>query len=312
MNAIAQRPPFPEVVDSSLMAHFRACPQLAFLESFEHWKPRHGSVHLVAGAAFAAGIEAARNAFYRDGLGESEAVGLGLRALMAAYGDFECPPDSAKSLERMLGALEYFFSEYRMPDDAAKPARLPGGRLGIEFSFAEPIDFPHPMTGNPLIYSGRFDMLADFAGGLYGDDEKTTSQLGASWAKQWDLRSQFTAYTWGAQRAGLALDGFIVRGISILKTKYDTQQAITYRPQWMIDRWYDQLLRDLTRMVQMWESGVWDLNLDDSCNAYGGCKFRKVCLSEPHRQVNWLVQDFQRRRWDPVTRIETVLEGPPT
>jgi len=304
------RPPFPTVIDSSLMSHFRACPRSAFLESFQHWKPKVRSVHLHAGAAYARALEVARLAYYAEGKSEREAIELGLHALIVAYGDFECPPDSAKSLERMCGAFEYYFSEYPMASDSAKPARLPGDRLGIEFSFAEPIDLTHPETGDPLLYCGRFDMICDYVGALYGEDDKTTSQLGASWSKQWDLRSQFTAYCWGARKAGILLDGFLVRGVSILKTKYDTQQAITYRPAWQVDRWYEQMLRDVKRMIQCWESGYWDYNLDESCNSYGGCGFRKICLSEPAREGNWLRQDFERRRWDPVSRIETLLDLP--
>jgi hypothetical protein len=302
------KPPFPAVIDSTLLSHFRACPRQAQLESFEHWKPRTRSVHLHAGAAYARGLEVTRLAFYSEGLPEQEAIARGLGALMEAYGAFECPSDSAKSLERMCGAFEFYFSNYPLATDTAIPATLPGGRRGIEFSFAEPIGLAHPVSGDPLLYSGRFDMIVDFAGQRFGEDDKTASQLGPSWSKQWDLRSQFTAYTWGARQASIHLDGFLVRGVSILKTKYDTQQAITYRPAWQVDRWYEQMLRDVSRMIQMWESDAWDYNLDESCNSYGGCSFRKICLSEPERELVWLRQDFERRAWDPVTRVETVLE----
>ena len=55
------------------------------------------------------------------------------------------------------------------------------------------------------------------------------------------------------------------------------------------------------------EEGYWAPNLDESCNAYGGCPFRRVCLSEPARQESWLLQDFTKRKWDPITRTETEL-----
>jgi len=301
------RPSFPAVLDSTLMSSWRACRRKTLLEHFEHWKSKQRSVHLHAGAAFARGLEVARDAYYAGGADERDAIAIGLQALVTAYGDFECPADSAKSLERMMGAFEYYFSEYPLPTDTAKPATLPGGRLGIEFSFASPIDISHPETGDPLLYCGRFDMIVDYAGGQYGEDDKTTSSLGASWSKQWDLRSQFTAYTWGARQMGVKLDGFIVRGVSILKTKYDTQQAITYRPAWMIDQWYAKLLEEIGEMKHAWETAVWSPDYDEACNAYGGCPFRRVCLSEPARERTWLLQDFTKRRWDPITRTETEL-----
>ena len=287
------------------MAAFKSCPRKSYLEYVEHWKLRDQSVHLHAGAAYAAGMEVARKAFYIEGQDADTAVAAGLSALLTAYGTFECPADSAKSAERMAGALEYYFSQYPLGEDKAIPLVLPGGKTGIEFNFLEPLDATHPETGEPLLYSGRMDMMCSYEGMKLGEDDKTASQLGASWPRQWDLRSQFTGYVWGAARAGIKLDGFLVRGVSILKTKYDTLQAITYRPQWMLDRWEDQLLRDIGRMKQAWESGYWDFNLDHACAEYGGCPFRGVCqMREPGAL---LAQQFERRRWDPVLRTETVL-----
>lgn len=302
---MTERPPFPSVLDSSLMAAFKSCPQKAYLEFFEHWKLRDQSVHLHAGAAYAHGMESARTAFYIEGKSAEASVALGVLAVLKAYGNFECPPESAKSLERTAGALEYYFSQYRLGEDKAIPMTLPGGKRGIEFSFLEPIDLAHPETGEPLLYSGRMDMMCEFEGMHLGEDDKTASQLGASWPRQWDLRSQFTGYVWGAARAGIKLDGFLVRGVSILKTKYDTLQAITYRPTWLIERWYEQLLRDGKRMIAAWQEGYWDWNLDHACTEYGGCPFRNVCqMREPQALLE---QQFQRRAWNPVTREETVL-----
>ena len=301
------RPPFPAVLDSTTMAAFRSCPQKAFLEFMQHWKSREPSVHLHAGAAYARGLEVARTKFYVEGVHPEDAVADGLAALMEAYGDFECPADSAKSLERTAGALEFYFSRYPLGSDPAIPMTLPGGKRGIEFSFLEPLDIKHPVTGDPILYSGRMDMMVDFENMQLGEDDKTASQLGASWPRQWDLRSQFTGYVWGAGRAGIRLDGFLVRGVSILKTKYDTLQALTYRPAWQIDRWYAQLMRDAQRMIECWESGYWDWNLDHACAEYGGCPFREVCqMPDP---TPLLKQRFVRRVWDPVARTETLLEG---
>ena len=301
------RPPFPSVIDSSMMAAFKSCPQKGYLEFIEHWKMRDQSVHLHAGGAYAHGIEKARVAYYIDGLDAQTAIALGVGALLEFYGDFQCPPESPKSAERTAGALEYYFSQYRLGEDKAIPMILPGGKRGIEFSFLEPLDIVHPVTGDPLLYSGRMDMMCSYEGMHLGEDDKTTSQLGASWPRQWDLRSQFTGYVWGAGRAGIKLDGFLVRGVSILKTKYDTLQAITYRPAWLIERWYEQLNKDIERMIQCWESGYWDFNLDHACAEYGGCPFKSVCqMRDPAALLN---QQFQRRKWDPVLRTETVLEA---
>ena len=300
------RPLFPPWVDSTMLSTFRSCPRKAFYQYIQHWKPQTDSVHLVAGGAFAKGIEHARKAFFEEGMSREDAGALGLQALIAAYGDFDCPPDSAKSLERTAGALEFYLDQYPLGQDGATPSTFPGGRLGIEFSFAEPLDVRHPTTGDPILYTGRADMVAEYAGGQYVFDEKTTSQLGASWPRQWELRSQFTGYVWAAQRTGLNIQGAVVRGISILKTKYDTLQSITYRSPYEIERWYEQVQRDLRRMIRCWEEGYWDWDLDHACSEYGGCQFTEVCKSsEPDK---WLPMRFTPRVWDPLARKELSVE----
>lgn len=301
---MSERPPFPAVLDATTMSAFKSCPRKAFLEYFHHWKIREQSVHLHAGAAYAHGLETARRAFYIDGNAPADAVALGVGALLTAYGDFECPPDSAKSAERTAGALEYYFESYPLGLDKAIPISVPGKR-GIEFSFVEPLPVLHPESGEPILYSGRMDMICDFDGMRLGEDDKTTSSLGGSWAKQWDLRSQFTGYVWLAKQGGIKVDGFLIRGVSILKTKYDTQQAITHRPEWQLDRWEEQLGRDIKRMIRCWEEGYFDYNLDHACAEYGGCPFRNVCLMKDPTQL--LEMQFQRRQWNPITREERVL-----
>jgi hypothetical protein len=300
------RPLFPTSWDSTMLAAFRSCPHKAFRQYIQHHKPRGQSVHLVAGGAFAKGVEVARISFYEGGRNSEDSVAAGIAALVSAYGDFQCPPDSAKSLARTLGALEFYFSQYPLGADGMEPVTFANGRRGIEFSFAEPLPVLHPVTGDPILYTGRTDMIAKFAGGVYVVDEKTTTALGASWAKQWDLRSQFTGYIWACQQAGVPAGGAIVRGVSILKTKYDTLQVPTYRSPFEIERWLHQVCRDIERAKAMWEEGYWDQSLDSGCQEYGGCSFQPVCRSaEPEK---WLEVGFQRIVWSPLDRKELSVE----
>lgn len=321
-------PSFPEVLDSSILATFKSCPQLFKKLYVEDWKPKELSVHLHAGGAFAKGMEVTKQLFHtgqaeipagKDDSGHTvwiktnadigdanTAIAAGLSAVMASYGNFECPADSAKSLERTAGAFEYYWSRYPLTLEKAfgpVPITLPSGRRGIEFSFAHPLPIKHPVTGNPLIYAGRCDSIDDYLEGIYVGDEKTTSSLGATWSRQWDLRSQFIGYNWGCAVSGIEVNGTIVRGISILKTKYDTQQAIVPCFPWLRDQWYEDLVTSwIPDMIRCWETGVWRRNFDHSCAEYGGCTFRQACSSQ--EEDSYLQTYFERRRWDPITRIE--------
>ena len=298
------RPPFPTVIDSSMISTFRACPWKAYLEYLEHWKPKPQSIHLYAGKCFAAGLEAARMAFYDGAESPEGAVAVGLEVLRRDWGDVVPPDGVAKTLDRMLGALIFYFEHYPLGTDSAKPFKM-GEKWTVEFSFAEPLGVEHPETGEPLILAGRADQIVHYAGGTYIEDDKTATSLGASWAKQWDLRSQFTHYAWAAERMGIHVDGVLVRGVSILKTKYDTQESVTYRPAWQIARGIAQLERDILRMIEAWQSGAWDMNLDHACADFGGCGYRQICLVQDTQP--FLDAGFERRQWNPVTREETVL-----
>lgn len=303
---------FPEVLDSTMITTYRACPHKFFREYCQHWKSP-GNVHLHAGASFAKGLEASRLSYWRDGKSASDSYEDGIGAMLKAYGTFECPEESPKSATRMAGALEFYYDRYPFPNEEAPPHMIEHIGPAVEFNFAEPLSILHPDTGNPLILCGRFDQIVDYAGGVWGEDDKTASQLGATWPKQWDMRFQFSTYSWGARKAGFPLQGFLVRGVSILKKGYDTLQAITYRPAWMLDRWEAGMLTTVEKMVEDWKwyqghgMDAFTLNEGDACNAYGGCPLRITCLSanpEP-----WLATSFVQRVWNPLTRGE---EGEPT
>lgn len=303
-------PPFPIYTDSTMLATYKSCPIKFWRTYCQHWKSKGKSVHLVAGKAFAKGLEVTRDAFYVQKADAESAVSAGLMALIKEYGDFECPPDSAKSLERMCGAFEFYWDNYPLNTEKQdSPIILPSGRHGIEFSFSEPLPIAHPITGDPIIYTGRMDAICNYAGGIYIIDEKTTSSLGASWSRQWDLRGQFTGYAWACKQSGIKVDGALIRGVSILKTKYDTLQAITYRAPGLIDRWYNETCRWIERMVEDYKNSSWLHNYADSCADYGGCAFLGIC-STPNPEP-WLETNFERRVWNPVLHEEILIEAAP-
>lgn len=292
--------PFPHLWDSTLLATWRSCHHKFQLSAIEQWSRLGTSIHLHAGGAFAAGLEATRLA-YVNGASPAEAIFAGVDALTVAYGDAD-PQGTAKSLDRMLGALEYYFLNYPLQTDPCKIITL-ADKPAIEWSFALPLPILHPDSGDPLIFCGRTDAVVNYAGGTYPLDDKTTSQLGASWQSQWPLRGQFLGYVWALRQLGIPASGAIVRGVSILKTKYDTQQAIVSVPRWLSDEWYEDTLAEIREAVRLYQSSErFRKNFSEACNEYSGCQFKQVCtLSSPEE---WLSTYFERREWNPLTREE--------
>lgn len=297
------RPDFPLVWDNTMRSAFVECPRKFELEFIQHWKPQGQRVDLHAGAAWAHGLERTRKEFYCNGLDSDTAIARGIADLLAFYGDFICPENNPKTAARLSEAFVYYFERYPLATDPAQPWVGPHGPM-IEFSFVHPLDdsLVHPITGDPILYSGRADMVANYLGACTIFDDKTTKSLGASWTNQWDLRSQFTGYCWGAQIYGIPAQQVLARGIGILKTKFDTANAIVHREPWRVERWHGQVLRDIRRAMQLWEEGFFDMVEADACNSYGGCMFKQPCLSRDPEP--WLEIAFTRRRWDPVTRSE--------
>jgi hypothetical protein len=291
---------FPTVIDSTIRASFVECPKKFYWSFIRKLGPKEGSADLIAGGSFAKGLEVARKLFYLEGHDKFRAMEYGIAAAIEEYGDFECPPHKAnKSLDRVIEALGYYFTTWPLDTDYIKPHKWDGGG-GIEFTFSLPMELAHPATGEPLVYAGRCDMIAEYNQQLWVVDEKTTSQLGATWADKWNLRSQFTGYVKAAQSFGLPVAGAIIRGVSFLKRSNDHAEAMTARPQWMIDRWWEQLHRDVERMLHCWHEEYFDYNLDESCNAYGGCPFSRLCLTpEPEA---WIEGNYGTRDWNPLAK----------
>lgn len=292
------RPPFPEVITNSMRKDFTACHRKFELSDILHLKPKRTSIHLHAGGVFAKGIEVTRKQFYVEGKPAADAVLAGWQQIVLGYEDYEIVEDTAKTVERMCGALDYYFTVWPLGQDFIEPYRYGNGAAGIEFSFTHPLPILHPETGNPLLYYGRYDMLGQRNDGtIWGVDEKTASKLGDSWVNSWALDSQMTSYVWGAREYGHRIEGMIVRGISILKTSYGHAQSLQKRTDWEVQRWYNQLLRDVRAMIQCWHDGYYDYDLADGCKNYGGCMYREACkMKNPDIVLN---ADFEYNPHEP-------------
>lgn len=291
--------PFPYFIDNTARDAFVACP-LKWKRSFlDNLAPVEPSIHLHAGGCFAFGIEVARRAFHEQSLSESDALSRGLEALISFWGDPAFGEDTAKSLPRMIWAFDDYFREYPLPRDTIQPL-IKDGKAAVEFSFAIPLPINNPDSGEPLVFTGRFDMLGLFNNALFVVDEKTTTALGQQWSQQWDLKSQFTGYCAAAREYGYPVVGAIIRGVGLLKEKTTFAQVLQYRPDWQIDRWWEQLLRDVNRMVEAYTTGVYDAALSEPCSQYGGCAFRRMCLS-PTPEA-WVEGYFTERNWDPLKK----------
>lgn len=301
-----KRPPFPTAIDSSMHSTFKQCPMKFMYSYMLSLRPGGTSVDLVAGGAFAAGLEYARRSYYERGSSLAHAHRVGFAHLTAAYGvDEKVPNHEKKPWRRVAGAYDAYFERFPMDRDAVQPYRV-GDTYGIEFTFAIPIDVNHPETGDPILVCGKSDLLGTMGSAVYVVDEKTTMYLGEQWSSKWDLRGQFACYTWAARQHDIPAQGTIVRGVAFRKAgHYDFAEAIPQFKPWQLDRWYQQFNRDVERMVEMWKNWDFDYDLAYSCEM---CYYKMPCNAPPESREAWMrVQGYEYAPWNPLEKKESGL-----
>lgn len=304
------KPHFPEVFSNTMREALVNCAHKGYWAFIRNLVPATPSIHLHAGGAYAQAMEEARRAFHEHGKTADEAVDAGYRKLTEAYGDFDFAngfENHNKGLANLQqGYLDYFM-EYPLDRDDLKPVIMPNGKAALEFSFTIPTEVAHPVTGQPILYAGKFDMLAELNGTLYVVDDKTTSQLGSQWSQQWDLNSQFTGYCAAARQMGYPVAGAIIRGIGLLKTKITHQQVILSRPEWQIERWWNQIHRDLKLFISMWEADdgtgrEFSYALGSACTSYGACAYKRLC--ESPNPEEWIHPYYTANEYSPLKLVE--------
>jgi hypothetical protein len=300
-------PTFPIAIDSTMRSAFVSCPHKFYQEFIMGRALEGGSVHLIFGAAYARGLEVARQKIFGEREDVDLAIGLGIVAALVEYGEFEPPPESPKTALRCALAIIEYFHEWDPLTDHIQPLPSSDGKVAVEFKFAIPIPgVNHPETGEPLLYAGRFDMFGKFQDMTLIVDDKTTSSLGASFMNKWKLRGQLTGYVWGAREYGYPVAGAAIRGISILKNSFGTAEVLEMRPDWQVETYLSQLQRDARRMIAHWKEGRWDQVFADACESYGGCMFQRLCTV--HNPDEWAEMYYVERRWDPLDSKKQIAD----
>lgn len=315
---------FPEILDNTIVSTWNTCPSKCVTGHFLHLKPKGPQVHLDAGKVYAKGMEVYRQAYYdpkspyyKD---HTMAQVVALRKMCEDFGydeEIEAYFDTTKKpFYRIAQLFVQYFLRFGHLSDPMKPAII-NGELMVERSFTLQLELNNPDTNEPILYHGRYDMLADYHDGLFIYDDKTCSQLGVTWPDKWHTRSQFTGYCYGAKANGYPVIGAIVRGGCFYVNRVDYAESITYRKQWELDKWWEDLHHTVYNMVQ-WYTRLREENekliarkghpialarvvpstgfFNEACQAYGGCEYLPLCKTE-HPQ-RWM-QDYTVRVWDP-------------
>jgi len=289
---------FPSIIDNTVRSTFRQCPGKYALRHGLGYTPSATNANLNAGGALAKGLEVTRRLYFGGAASEAEAMTRGLEALLTAFGEVNGDVPRNKTLDRMVAAFYSYWDEYGLDTDVLQPLSTPNGPA-VEFSFTTPLLLPLG-SAHMLQYSGKFDMLAYYRNQIVIVDEKTTGQLGGSWADQWDIDGQITGYIWSLRQMGYAVAGAVIRGIGLYANDIRHVQHFTSRTEHELSLWYQSVQEDVTRLQQATAIGSYSLTLDKAiCASYGGCQFRKHC-TQPDPVSSLQTAGFVVHHWSPI------------
>jgi hypothetical protein len=316
MNTSVTTAILPPYMDSTMMSCYRSCPRKFYNEFVLGLRPSIHSIDLHAGAVFSAALESFRLAFWGQGLDVPTSTARAYARFVHDWNGYTPHKETAKTEQNMWAAVESYIAQYPPRTDTVQPYML-DKRPTVEFSFAIPLEpatefncgrsdkfFPvHPVTKDPWIYCGRSDLLGEYTKKIAIVDEKTAGRLESNWSDKWNLRSQFMGYCWALQQSGVDCDTAIVRGIIITSPKKGVEirhvEAIKQYPRFLIERWHDQLRRDLWRLTRNWQEGYFDYNLNETCTQYNHCQFMDLCTSAKPEQ--WY-STYEVKRWNPLAK----------
>jgi hypothetical protein len=293
--------PFPQHLDDTMISAFRQCPTYWYWKYFRNLRDVGDlSIDLLAGGAYAAGLETARKLFWSANPPPLEEVFHQARiSAIKKWGNEPLYEDKPKSLPNILLAIEDYFKHWGVSTDPVQPVITHGGDPAVEFSFALPLPIEHPSTGEPILYTGKLDLLAQRIGQVWAVDDKTSSGFGPSWLNAWDMRSQFTGYTWAARESGLTIAGIIVRGCAFTPTGHKFMEVLTPRPDWMVQAWLKDTVSTIQRMINCWHIAEYPQAMNSACNAYNRpCDFTTLCTKNNPEQ--WIKANYKEVIWNPL------------
>lgn len=335
-------PFFPLTISSTLLESWNTCNTKGYREFLQHLSRGRDSksVHLVAGASYARGLEVARRCFFEQGESSEYSQALGEEALVEEYGDFVpySGDKDKKSLQNVINLYREYFETFPLESDAFVPATLEDEEAAIEYPFAIELPILHPDLGIPLRFVGRFDMLVEFDGKLYGLDDKTKSGYPSQKQKEsdlaaqylvsagrgkgavepaWATRGQFSGYSWAMKQLGVDLEGFIIREAWFMSgSSWLHRQVFTPRREKQIEAWGEQMIRQVEKLVEDYKkiqagaetTEVFDMVNDSAlCIKYGSvCPFMELCTGE--LSENYIESAFVQEIWVPEETRRVSLE----
>lgn len=292
--------------DSTSMSLFKECPRKYYYAIILGYTPRAMSVHLAFGLHYHAALEAYDYARAKGASHEQATIVAVRRALRDTW-NFELKrpwfsDDKYKNRYTLIRSVVWYLAKFE--HDSLKTIILANGKPAVELSFRFQTTYVSS-GGQPFVLCGHIDRLVTFGNMLHVLDRKSTKSTldGDSKEKffaQFSPHNQMSQYSFaGRVIYDVPVQGVIIDGVQVAIEFSRFERGIATRSEAQLDEWYEMMGYYLGRAEHCAKTGKWPMN-ELSCNAYGGCQFRRICNRSPEVRHEWLEREFVKRVWDPL------------
>lgn len=297
-------------IDNSSLEKFTTCPRSAqyyIIDKIEGANER-------TAPAFGGKIHKILEARYKDHVnfmpqepGRKGTTEIMQEVAAVEFKDWTPPDDDFRTYATALQFIDLYNTTY--PVEAFDIYKLPDGKPAIEMPFAVPLGEIELHDGKniKIIWTGRIDMVYQRESRLYVMDHKTTSVMGPSYFKEFELSSQVHGYVWATQQlTGQRIDGFVVNALAMRKpTKtgkaFELLRHIVPIDQSLVEEWKSDTLTIISDFVNMAERSHFPKHTKWCVGKYGVCEYATVCGLPPTQRDSILYSPAYRPvTWSPL------------
>jgi len=158
-----------------------------------------------------------------------------------------------------------------------------------------------------IMQTGRIDQVVSHQDKIFGLDHKTTSMMGPTYFKEFEMSSQMVAYKWAIETlTGLPVQGFVINALGLRKPtktgkKLEFQRYVVSTSAESVDEWRRDTLSHLSNYFADCVEGFTPKGTKWCMGKYGACEFFDVCTL-PHDQRHTLLNtnNYKTVTWDPL------------
>ena len=163
-----------------------------------------------------------------------------------------------------------------------------------------------------IIWTGKIDLVIqqNNVDGLMCADHKTTSMMGPSFFKDFELSHPMLGYNWAARHiTGQPVIGHMMNAIATRKpTRTGTSLEMVrqfYRVEdHQLEEWRMDTMHAVTSIVSQIVGGYLPKHTKWCLGKYGECQYHKVCTMRPeHREIMLSSGEYQDVTWSPLKEV---------